>query len=155
MNGNFTAGTIKVFETRERYARTELRNDKPLLILPLRHSVVLASLTNPEVSPRFITLVNHPCSLVILGGRGSFSDLALIQDELREQVAQFSKAVSDQDISGKLVTDTVSEILREHFLEKLKSPQIFHHQINMPNDIKTLLVWIAMEAPTGKPVTSI
>lgn len=120
MNGNLAADTIRVLVAREKYARTELREDKPLLILPLKRSVMLASLTDTGNLQRFIILVNHPCSLIILGGRGNRSDLAAIQDELKEQVAHFAKAVNDQDISGTLVTHTISEILREHFLEKPK-----------------------------------
>lgn len=120
MNGNFAADTIRILGAKEKYARAELRDDKPLLVLPLKHSVMLASLTDSRSLQRFTILVNYPCSLIVLGGRGNLSDLAVIQDELREQVAHFSKAVSDQDISGVLVAHTISEILREHFLEKLK-----------------------------------
>ena len=120
MNGSFITDTIKVLGAREKYARAELRDDQPLLVLPLKYSVILASLTDLGVLQRFIILVNHPCSLVVLGGRGNRSDLALMQDELREQIAHFTKAVSEQDVSGKLVADTISEILREHFLEKSK-----------------------------------
>lgn len=120
MNNDLAVDMIRIIGAKEKYARAELRDDKPLLVLPLKHSVMLASLTDLGVLQRFIVLINHPCSLIILGGRGNRSDLAVIQDELREQVAHFSKAVSDQDISGVLVVHTISEILREHFLEKLK-----------------------------------
>lgn len=120
MNGNLAADTIRVLGVREKYARAGLRDDKPLLVLPLKQSVMLASLTDLGALQRFTILVNHPCSLIVLGGRGNLSDLAVIQDELREQVAHFIKSVSEQDISGVLVAHTISEILREHFLEKLK-----------------------------------
>lgn len=120
MNNSFVVDTIRILEAKERYARTELREDKPLLVLPMQQSLILASLTDLETLQRFIILVNHPCSLIVLGGRGIPSDLAVIQDEVREQIAHFTKVVSDQDISGVLVAHTISEILREYFLEKLK-----------------------------------
>lgn len=120
MNNSFVVDTISVLRAKESYAREELGGDKPLWVLPLKHSVVLASLTDLGAMQRFTILVNHPCSLIVLGGRGNHSDLAVLQDELREQVTYFSKAVSDQDISGRLIVNTVCEILREHFLEKTK-----------------------------------
>lgn len=120
MNGGLAVDAIRILGVKEKYARADLRDDKPLLVLPLKHSVMLASLTDLDALQRFTILVNHPCSLIVLGGRGNLSDLAVIQDELREQVAHFTKAVSDQDISGVLAAYTTSEILREHFLEKLK-----------------------------------
>lgn len=120
MNGNFAVDVLRILGAKEKYARTELRGDKPLLVLPLKHSIMLASLTDLGALQRFTILVNHPCSLIVLGGRGNHSDLMVIQDELREQVAHFTKAVSGQDISGVLVAHTIAEILREHFLEKFK-----------------------------------
>lgn len=97
-------------------AKQELEADTPLIALSSEHGIFIASFSASKAHLKVVRLANHPGVLLVFGGRGVQSDLAILKSVLKNGVDDFEERFHGRDLSGRLVAATAAGILRHWYL---------------------------------------
>lgn len=112
---------LKQLHEKREYAKTELLDDFPVVALSSADGVYIATIAKAANHDKIDLLANARGVNIVFAGRGNQADLSILKTALERLVNEYINHVSVFDLTGRLISQAAAEILRNHYLNKIKA----------------------------------